>query len=64
MLFDIVEVVKGLGGVVTVLFHNTVYDEFDFSGWDLIYENFLRRCVELGAFVGSCEQILDLFLDE
>jgi hypothetical protein len=56
--------VKGLGGVVTVLFHNTVYDEFDFSGWDLIYENFLRRCVELGAFVGSCEQILDLFLDE
>ncbi len=64
MLFDIVKVVRGFGGVFTVLFHNTIYDEFDFGGWSLIYENFLHSCIELGAFVGSCEQILDSFLGE
>ncbi len=57
----LVEVVRSFGGVMTVLFHNTVYDEFDFKGWDLIYEGLIKFALEGGAFVGSCSEILDLF---
>jgi len=63
-VFELVEVVRSFGGVFNVIFHNTIYDEFDFKGWDLIYENLVRHVIGLDAFVGSCEQILNLFEGE
>jgi len=57
----LLRVVKVFGGVMTVLFHNTVYDEFDSWGWDFVYEEFVKLALEEGAFVGSCEEIIDLF---
>ena len=63
-VFYLVEVVRSFGGVFTVLFHNTIYDDFDFKGWGLIYENFVRHAIGLGAFVGNCEQVLNLFENE
>lgn len=55
------ELVKSFGGVMTVLFHNSIYDEFDFKGWDLVYEGLLKSALGRGAFVGSCSEILDSF---
>ncbi len=61
---NLAKVVKSFGGVFTVLFHNFVYDEFDFKGWDFIYEEFLKFAINSDAFVGSCSEILDLFESE
>lgn len=63
-ILKIVEVVKCFGGVMTVLFHNSVYDEFDFKGWDFIYEEFVKFALNEGAFVGSCGEVLSLFENE
>lgn len=60
-IINLMQAVKSFGGVMAVLFHNTVYDEFDFKGWDRIYEDFLKYAVNSGAFVGSCSEILDIF---
>ncbi len=60
-IIGLFKVVKVFGGVMTVLFHNTVYDEFDFKGWDFVYEEFVRMAINEGAFVGSCREIINLF---
>jgi len=60
-VLKIVDVVKGFGGVAVVLFHNSVYDEFDFKGWDRVYEGLVKFALERGAFVGSCAEVLNLF---
>ncbi len=60
-LINLLRVVKVFGGVMTVLFHNTIYDEFDFKGWDFVYEEFVKLALKEGAFVGSCREIIDLF---
>ncbi|MEN3038234.1 MAG: polysaccharide deacetylase family protein [Candidatus Kryptonium sp.] len=60
-IINLMQIVESFGGVMTVLFHNTIYDEFDFNGWDRIYEDFLRYAVNSGAFVSSCNEILDIF---
>lgn len=58
---ELVEVVRSFGGVMTVLFHNSVYDEFDFEGWNLVYEGVIKFALEKGALVGSCSEILESF---
>ena len=35
-ILKLAEVGKCFGGVMTVLFHNSVYVEFDFKGWNFI----------------------------
>ncbi len=63
-ILKLVKVAKCFGGVITVLFHNSVYDEFDFKGWDFIYEEFVKFALNEGAFVGSCSEVLGLFENE
>ena len=63
-ILKLAEVVKCFGGVMTVLFHNSVYDEFDFKGWNFIYEEFVKFALNEGAFIGSCSEVLDLFENE
>ncbi len=60
-VLNLVDVVKSFGGVMTVLFHNSVYDEFDFKGWDMVYEGLVKFAFENDAFVGSCIEVLNLF---
>lgn len=63
-LINLAKVVKSFGGVITVLFHNFVYDEFDFENWDFVFEEFLKFAINSDAFAGSCSEILDLFESE
>lgn len=63
-ILELAKIVKSFGGVMTVLFHNSIYDEFDFKGWESVYEGFLMFAIDSDAFIGSCKEVLDLFESE
>ncbi len=53
--------VKKYHGVAMLLFHNTCYDDLDFSGWGEVFEQSLGFALEQEAFVGSGREILECY---
>ena len=57
-LLRMIEIVKRHGGVLTILWHHSVFGR-DYPGWDEIYEKLIVHCKNEGAWVCSGKQILE-----
>jgi peptidoglycan/xylan/chitin deacetylase (PgdA/CDA1 family) len=57
-----VDTLKAYDGVGVFLFHNTCFDEFDFPGWDRVFQKTLEYAFDQGAYIGSCKDILDKYI--
>jgi peptidoglycan/xylan/chitin deacetylase (PgdA/CDA1 family) len=47
-------------GLLTVLWHQRVFNEDEFPGWGNLYIKILKECMERGAYFGTCKDIHDL----
>ena len=54
---NLIDSVKNLGGVITILWHNRSFDEISFPGWKKIYEKILEYGYKNNAWLTSCEEI-------
>jgi len=52
-----IEEVERKGGVLTVLWHHSVFNELEFPGWAEIYEKLIRVCKEKGAWISTAGEI-------
>lgn len=52
-----IEEVERKGGVLTVLWHHSVFNELEFPGWAEIYERLIRVCKEKGAWITTAREI-------
>jgi len=52
-----IEEVERKGGVLTVLWHHSVFNELEFPGWAEIYEKLIRVCKEKGAWITTAGEI-------
>jgi hypothetical protein len=56
---EIVRNIKYFNGIGAFLFHNSIYDEFDYRGWGEIFEISIKYAISEDAFVGSLKEILE-----
>lgn len=49
-------------GLLTVLWHQRVFNEDEFPGWSNVYTKILKECMERGAYFGTCKDICDLWV--
>lgn len=54
---DIVNEVEKYGGVLTLLWHHTVFNEEEYPGWAEMYERIIRLCKEKNAWITSAGEI-------
>ena len=54
---DIINVVEECGGVLTLLWHHSVFNELEYPGWAEIYERIIKVCKEEGAWVTNAYEI-------
>jgi len=52
-----IEEVEEKGGVLTVLWHHSVFNELEFPGWADMYEKLIRVCKEKGAWITTAGEI-------
>ena len=52
-----IEEVERKGGVLTVLWHHSVFNELEFPGWAEIYEKMIKVCKEKGAWITTAGEI-------
>lgn len=53
-LFDLIE---KKGGLITILWHQRVFNEQDFPGWSNFYKKILCECKKRDAYIGRCIDI-------
>lgn len=51
------------GCLVTVLWHQRVFNEKEFPGWSKIYEKIIREGIRKQAWFGTCREVYDLLSD-
>jgi peptidoglycan/xylan/chitin deacetylase (PgdA/CDA1 family) len=49
-------------GLLTVLWHQRVFNEDEFPGWGDIYIEILKECMDRDAYFGTCKDIHDLWV--
>ena len=54
---ELVEVTEKNNGVITILWHNTIFDDIFWGGWAHLYERVLRYLNEKNAWITNGEQI-------
>ena len=54
---NIVNEVEKYGGVLTLLWHHTVFNNEEYPGWAEIYEKIIRLCKEKNAWITSAGEI-------
>jgi len=53
---DIVNEVKRCGGVLTILWHHSVFNDLDFPGWADMYRRMIECCKKEGAWItNACD---------
>ena len=56
----LIDTVRDLGGVVTILWHNSFFDEIYRRGWEKLYEKILKYCYGKNAWMTTGENIWKL----
>lgn len=51
--------IAAVGGVATVLWHNSSFDEVDWPGWPAVYEDWLEYPHRLGAWFATVSSVVD-----
>ena len=54
---NIVDTVEKYGGVLTLLWHHTVFNEEEYPGWAEIYERIIKVCKEKNAWIINAGEI-------
>jgi len=50
-------------GLLTVLWHQRVFNEEEFPGWSKVYTRIIKECMKRGAYFGTCKDIYDLWVE-
>lgn len=54
----IIDCIEKTGGILTVLWHQRVFNETDFPNWNKVYEKLITTCKEKGAWVATASAIV------
>lgn len=60
---NLIETAERRGGLLTVLWHQRVFDENDFPGWSGVYAAIIEECMKRDAYFGTCKDMCDLWTE-
>jgi len=52
-----IDLTEKKGGVLTVLWHHTVFNELEYPGWAEIYKRMIKVCRQRGAWIATAREI-------
>jgi len=55
----IIKIAMNAGGLLTVLWHQSVFSEKDFPGYSKFYEILIEECITRNAWFGTCSEVYD-----
>jgi len=58
-IFKLLAEVKKFKGVFTLLWHNTYFSEYKFTGWKQIYIDVLEHCINNNALMTTCRNVYE-----
>ena len=58
---EMINKLKSYGGILTLLIHNTCYDDFDYKGWGALYEEIVKYLFDEGISIKSIRDSLYYF---
>lgn len=58
---DLINLAEKHRGVLTLLWHQRVFNEKEFPGWGKIYEKILVECKRRNALIGTCRKVYEKF---
>ena len=58
---DLINTVEKHKGLLTVLWHQRVFNEKEFLGWSKIYEKIIMECKKRNALIGTCREVYEKF---
>ena len=58
-IFKLVDEVKKFNGIFSLLWHNTYFSEYKFTGWKQIYLDILEYCKNNHALMTTCRDIYE-----
>lgn len=61
---ELIDITEQKGGVLTVLWHNRVFNEKEFPGWSGIYEKIIKVCREKNAWIATARDIAKWWNDK
>jgi len=59
---NLIKTAESQKGLLTVLWHQRVFNEDEFPGWGTVYTKILKECMERGAYFGTCKDIYELWV--
>jgi len=59
---DLIETAERQQGLLTVSWHQRVFNEKEFPGWSNVYIKIIKECIERNAYFGTCKEIYDLWV--
>jgi len=60
---EMTKTIKKYGGVLTILFHNTCYDELDYPGWSVVYEESVNCFTNNNLQIFSLREVLTAYFN-
>lgn len=60
---EITNIIQKYGGVLTILFHNTCYDELDYPGWGSVYEDMVHNFINNNIQILTLQKILTAYFN-
>ena len=54
---EIISTVEKYNGVLTLLWHHSVFNKIEYPGWAEMYEKIIKLCKEKNAWIASAEEI-------
>ena len=58
---EMIDTLKNYGGILTLLIHNTCYDDFDYKGWGTLYEEIVKYSLDEDIPIKSIKESLYYF---
>jgi len=61
---ELINITEKKGGILTVLWHQRVFNEKEFPGWSRIYEKIIKVCKEMDAWITTAKDIAEWWNDK
>lgn len=58
---QMINILKNYGGILTLLIHNTCYDDLDYKGWGILYEEIVKYSLDENIPIKSIKDSLYYF---
>ena len=56
-ILNIIRFVEKKGGILTLCWHQRVFNDREFPGWGKMYERIIQECQKRNAWLGPCQEI-------